>query len=143
MRRVLLAVAALAVPVSVITVSSSAAWAKTKPETSIVCKTLTGNVETTVVASQCTGDTGGSSEAVDATDLATGGTITWSNGKTTTIGTPTIASVHNKKCSGTAESFSAPVTADTTGLKTLGMTTGEVCVSSSDAISALKPLKTT
>ena len=146
MRRVLLALAVLTIPLSVVTVAfGSPAWAKTKAEKSITCKKFSGTISGTVTASGCNGNTGGGSQTIAATALATGGTVQWSNGKTTTIGAPTLGSVTNKKCKATgdsAESVSAPVMADTTGLTTLGTLTTQVCISGT-SISALKPVKIT
>jgi len=142
MRRILLTVAALTIPVSAVTLAfGNPASAKTKPETKITCKTLSGTIAS-IVAGGCNGNTGGSSEPISGTALASGGTITWVNGKTTTIAAPTLNTVKNSKCKGTAETFSATVTHDTTGLTSLGTATGEVCVASS-SITALKPLVTT
>jgi len=147
MRRVLLAVAALTIPVSAVTVAfGSPALAKAKAEKSITCKKLSGSISATITVSSCNGNTGGGSQALDATALATGGTITWSNSQSTTLGTPTLGSVTSKKCKATgdtAESFTMAVTADTTGLSVLGTATGQVCITSSGSISALKPLKVT
>jgi len=152
MRRILLtaaAVAALAVPASVATVGLSApAWAAG----SITCTTISGTASTTVTVSGCTGGvTGGSSVPAPATSLATGGTIHWVSGSTTTTNAPTLVATSAKKCPGyvkggssnpTADKFSSTVTADTgDGIKVPGKSSGAVCISSTGVISALKPLK--
>jgi hypothetical protein len=85
-----------------------------------------------------------------ATALATGGTITWVSGGSTTIGAPTLTTTSATKCPGyvkgaasnpTAESFTATVTADSgDGLKLPGEAKGAVCLGTSGAITALKTL---
>ncbi|HXW34407.1 MAG TPA: hypothetical protein VEJ87_07490 [Acidimicrobiales bacterium] len=146
MRRVLLTVAALAIPLSAATVTMTGGTAWAKGEKSITCKTVGGNPTGTVVISSCNGNTGGGA-SVSGLALATGGVVTWNNGKTTTIGTPTLSSPKNKKCSAAGDAvdaFTAPVTADTTGLTSLGTASGEVCVNlGNSTISDLKPIKIT
>jgi hypothetical protein len=118
----------------------------------ITCTTLTGTATGTTVVSGCTGgNTGGSSQPVNSSTLATGGTITWVSGSATTISAPVLKSTSAKKCPGyvkggssnpSADTFKANVTADTgDNLKVPGTATGAVCISSSGAITALKPLK--
>jgi hypothetical protein len=142
----LLGIAALtgSVGVGSVLIASGPAWAKA--EKSITCKNLSGNIGSTIVASNCNGNTGGSSEPLNATTLAAGGTIDWVNGKTTTIAAPTLKTIkNNAKCPSpdTAESFTAKVTGDTTGLTKLGTAKGAVCIDGSGNISAIKPLKAT
>jgi hypothetical protein len=147
MRRVLLMAAALAIPVSgmsVVALNGGVAGAAVK----ISCTTITGNASSTITISGCTGgDTGGSSKPVEATSLETGGTIDWVSGSTTTFASPTLKSVSAKKCPGyvkggssnpSAESAKGTVTADSgDGLKLPGKYAGEVCISSSGAITAV------
>jgi hypothetical protein len=151
MRRALLLVAALAIPVSgasVVAMSSEAGAA-----VSITCTTITGNASSTIVVSGCTGgNTGGSSKPISATALAAGGTITWVSGSTTTVAAPTLTATSAKKCPGyvkggssnpTADKFAGKVTGDTgDGIKVPGTDKGAVCISSSGAVTALKPLVT-
>jgi hypothetical protein len=102
----------------------------------IKCAHLTGNVSSTFTLSGCNGNTGGASQPV--ANLATGGPITWVNGKSTTFGKPTISSTEHDadpkgKCpAGTAESeVSGAVTADTTGSAPVpGKYKLEVCLNS-------------
>jgi hypothetical protein len=116
---------------------------------SISCTTITGSA--TLVVSGCTGgDTGGSSQPLSAATLATGGTITWSTGASTTISAPTITATSATKCPGyvkkaatepTAENFTAAVTSDSgDGLKLPGTAKGAVCISTTGQITALKAL---
>jgi len=136
-----MAMAALTIPVATVTVAfSSPAWAKA--EKSITCKTISGNITGTITLSKCKGNTGGSSQPLTATALATGGKLVWSNSQSTTIGSPTLGTVTSPKCSGTADTVSAAITADTTGLTSLGTLTTEVCISGS-TITGLKPVKIT
>jgi hypothetical protein len=83
--------------------------------------------------------------------LAGGGTIDWVSGSTTTIGAPTLTSTSAKKCPGyvkgastepAADKITATVTGDTgDGIKFPGKVTGDVCISQTGSITALKPLK--
>jgi hypothetical protein len=149
MRRALLLVAALAIPVS--GASAVAMSAEAGAAVSIVCTTITGTVTGTIVVSGCTGgNTGGSSTATPTSTLASGGTIHWVSGSTTTIGSPTLTATSAKKCPGyvkggssnpTADKFTATVTGDTgDGIKVPGSSKGAVCISSGGNITALKPL---
>jgi hypothetical protein len=117
----------------------------------IVCTTISGNVSGNITVGGCTGgNTGGGSQPLSALDLATGGTITWLSGGSTTIGSPTLASTSSKKCPGysktsttnpSAENFTAVVSSDTgDGLKLPGSAKGAVCIAADGTISALKPL---
>jgi len=152
MRRILLtaaAVAALAVPASVATVGLAApAWAAG----SITCTSISGSASTTITISGCTGGvTGGSSVPIAGSALATGGTLHWVSGSTTTISAPVLTSTSAKKCPGyvkggssnpTADKVAGTVTADTgDGIKVPGKYSGAVCITSTGAVSALKPLK--
>jgi hypothetical protein len=121
------------------------ASAKTKVEKSITCRSFSGTVSGTITMSGCNGNTGGSSAPLNATSLATGGKISWTNGDSTTIASPTLGSVKSSKCKASgdlAESVSAAVKADTTGLSSLGTLTTQVCVANGN-VTALKPVKIT
>jgi hypothetical protein len=147
MRRVVLTVTSLTLPFALVSVTlSGPAWAKTKPEKVIVYKQFSGTIAGTVTASGCNGNTGGGSQPTNSSALASGGTITWKNSKTTTIGKPTITGITSPKCKATgdsADSVTATVTADTTGLKTLGTLTSKVCITATGNISSLGPTKIT
>ncbi len=117
----------------------------------ISCSTISGTASGTSTVSGCTGgDTGGGSQPVNSTTLATGGTIDWLSGGSTTIGAPTLTSAPATKCPGyvknassepTADDFTATVSSDTgDGLKLPGSAKGAVCISTTGVISALKPL---
>jgi len=150
MRRILLTVAAMLIPVGGLTlgIAGTAGAATGK----ITCTTFTGNASSTLVISGCTGgNTGGSSLPLSAVSLATGGTVTWVSGSTTTSGVPTLTTVAATKCPGyvknaatnpSADSFTATVTADTgDGMLIPGAETGSVCVGTDGSITALKALK--
>ena len=154
MRRILLTVVAMLIPAAGLTlgVASTAGAATGK----ITCTTFTGNASSTLVISGCTGgNTGGSSQPLSALSLATGGTVTWVSGSTTTSGVPTLTTVAPTHCPGyvkppkgttppepSADSFTASVTADTgDGIFIPGTETGEVCVGTDGSITALKALK--
>jgi hypothetical protein len=114
-------------------------------EKSITCKTLTGpDASGNIVISKCNGNTGGSTVSFPFATLASGGVVTWTNGKTTTFGTVTTGTgKKTAKCATTPITFKATVSADTTGLTKLGTSTGEVCVAASGAFSFVKPMKIT
>jgi hypothetical protein len=146
MRRVLLMAAALAIPVSalsVVAVNGGVAGAAV----TIKCTSISGTATGTITISGCTGgNTGGSSNPEPASTLASGGTIDWVSGSTTTFGSPTLKSVSATKCPGyvkkgsnnpSAESAKGTVTADTgDGIKVPGKFSGEVCIASNGDISA-------
>src|ERR1700677_2361796 len=149
MRKILLTLAVLVVPLSAITLGfAGTAGAAGK----LTCTTITGSDTSTIVVSGCSGgNTGGSSEPVNAADLATGGTVDWVSGSSTTIAAPTLTSISAKKCPGyvkdassnpAAESFSATVTSDDgDGMLLPSTGVGEVCVATDGSITALKPFE--
>ncbi len=145
MRRALLLAAALSIPVT--GASLALAGGTAVAGVKIVCTNVNGTVSGTITISGCTGGvTGGSSTATPTSTLATGGTIHWVSGSTTTFGAPTLVSKAGKKCPGyvkgassnpSLDKFSGAVTADTgDGLKVPGKYSGTVCVSSSGTITA-------
>ncbi len=150
MRRILLTVVAMLIPAAGLTLGlSGTAGAATGK---ITCTTFTGNASSTLVISGCTGgNTGGSSQPLSALSLATGGTVTWVSGSTTTSGVPTLTTVAATHCPGyvkgaatnpSADSFTAAVTGDTgDGMLIPGTEAGEVCVGTDGSITALKALK--
>lgn len=130
MRRVLMAAAALVIPVAGVAVGfSSPAFAKAA---SITCKSISGT-ESTAVLSECTGGhTGGSSEPLN---LADGGPIDWVSGSVTTVAKPKASFPSAKKCikmygaGSTAAAIKDTVTKDTgDGIKVPGKVTGAVCI---------------
>lgn len=149
MRRILIAGIAMLISVAGVTlVTSGVAGAAGK----LTCTSLAGNASSTVTIGGCTGgNTGGGSAPLTATDLATGGTITWLSGTSTTIGAPALTSSPGKKCPGyvknaatnpTLEAFTAAVTADQgNGMLIPGSVSGEVCLGTSGAITLAKDLK--
>ncbi len=127
------AAVALALPIGgAIVFSASPASAAVK---TITCTKAKGNADTTmkIQLKGCNGNTGGKSKKLSITLLASGGTVPWTNGKTTTFGSPTLGS--GTDCSPTAgaggdETFTGQVTADTTkSAKPIpGNYSGEVCI---------------
>ena len=150
MRRILLTMVAMLIPIGGLTLGlSGVAGAATGK---IVCTTATGTVTGTLTISGCTGgNTGGSSTPFPTTALATGGTVTWVSGSTTTSNAPTLKAVSATKCPGyvkkaatnpAAESFTATVTGDTgDSILVPGKETGEVCVGTDGTISVLKAIE--
>lgn len=151
MRRILLTLAAMLLPVAGLTlgIAGTAGAATGK----IICTTLTGTETGTITVSGCTGgNTGGSSHPLSAAALATGGTISWVSGSSTTVNAPALTPISAKKCPGyvknaasepSAESFTATVTADSgDGMLLPATTTGEVCIATDGSITALKSLET-
>lgn len=147
MRRTVLMVAALALPISgALAAMGGPAAAAAKAEKSITCKVFAGTVSGTITLSKCNGNTGGSSQALSSGALASGGTLVWTNSKQTVIGTPVLSGITSKKCKATGDSalsVSIPVTSDTTGLTSLGTLTTQVCIDGSGNITGLKPVKIT
>jgi len=154
MRRVILAAAALTIPISAFAATATMGGAASTKVVKIKCTTITGTIASIVVSGCTGGNTGGSSMPTPGTALALGGTITWVSGSTTTIGAPTLTPVvPAKKCPGyvknaatepTAEKFSATVTGDTgDGLAIPGLSTGGVCIGLTGAITALGKMQTT
>lgn len=149
MRRILLTVAAILIPVAGVTlgfVGTAGATGK------LQCTSLSGNASTTVTLSGCTGGrTGGSSQAVNSATLATGGTIPWVSGTTTTIAAPALTTISAKHCPGyvknassepAAESFTATITGDSgDGILIPATLSGEVCVGTDGSITLLKTVK--
>jgi hypothetical protein len=146
-------VTALAVTMSAGVLTAAQAGAA-GPNGKTVCSTVSGTVTGTITVSGCvdanTASTGGSSNPVGTTSLATGGTLTWINGKTITFTAATVTPTNPKKCPGyvkgaatnpTADKFTGGVTASTSGMKIPGKIKGAVCISHAGAITALKPLK--
>jgi hypothetical protein len=112
----LLAIGAIAGSASVAVLTGPASAAGT----GIKCGALTGNIANTVKLSKCSGNTGKSSKAIPATQLATGGKITWVNGKTTTL--TLTAKAKGTACPAGSTEYQAKgmVTGDTTGSATVG-----------------------
>ena len=137
--------------------SGGQAWAASAPKGKVTCTTVTGTATGTVTISGCAGsaNTGGASMPLPTLSLATGGTVTWVSGKTTTFSAATLVATKAKKCPGyvkppktgpqpsnpTATKFSGTVTADTSGMKLPGKYKGAVCISPAGNITALKALK--
>jgi hypothetical protein len=151
MRKILVTLAVLTVPISALTLGlSGTAGAAGK----LSCTTITGNASSTIVVSGCTGgNTGGASEPVTALALETGGTVNWVSGSSTTVGAPTLTTISAKKCPGyvkdamsnpAAESFTTSVSSDSgDGMLLPATATGEVCIATDGTITALKPFATT
>ena len=152
-RRIFGAALALTLTVSgAALVSGGPAWAASGPHGKVVCTTITGTVSGTITISGCSGtsNTGGATQPTPTASLATGGTITWVSGKTTTISAAALVTTSAKKCPGyvkggsnnpSADKVSGTVNADTSGLKVPGKYKGAVCISPSGNITALKALK--
>jgi hypothetical protein len=150
MRRILLTVAVMALSVTGLTlgVSSQAGAAGV----AITCTTISGSATTTVTISGCTGgNTGGASHPLNGTALATGGTVTWLSGSTTTLGVPVLTATSAKKCPGyvkggisnpAADKATVPVTGDNgDGIKVPGTAKGTICIYPNLSVSLEKPLK--
>lgn len=151
MRRILVTAAAIAVSTAGLTLGVAT---QVGAAVKITCTTMSGSATGTTVISGCSGgNTGGSSHPLNSSSLATGGTVSWLSGSTTTLGAPALTATSAKKCPGyvkkgtnnpTADKFTAPITADTgDGIKVPGTATGAVCLAKDGTISALKPLKIT
>jgi hypothetical protein len=87
------------------------------------------------------GNTGGASQPMQATSLATGGTINWINGKTTTVKL-TVVEGDSTTCPAGNTRYDAKgkVTADTTGSTSVGAKVkASVCVNNTTGDIALVP----
>jgi hypothetical protein len=127
------AAVALALPIggAVALTSGPAGAVKTK---TITCTKATGSTNTgKIKLKKCNGNTGTKSTNLSIALLASGGTVTWANAKTTTFGSPTLATGSNCPAGDTDELFSGTVSADTTGsAKPIpGVYNGEVCIDGS------------
>jgi hypothetical protein len=155
MRRILLLAAALAIPASGFSLALTSGVASASgPKGKTVCTSINGTASTTVTVSGCTdsngANTGGGTHPIPTSTLATGGTVTWNSGFTSTFSAPTLVSTSAKHCPGyvkgassnpTADKFSGTVTADTAGFKVPGKYKGEVCIAQNGTITAPKPTK--
>ncbi|HTZ08602.1 MAG TPA: hypothetical protein VMB72_06005 [Acidimicrobiales bacterium] len=152
MKRGILLAVALTIPLASALVVGGEAWAAKGPSGKEVCTTISGSASGNVSVGGCSGTGGisGSSTPFPATTLEHGGTVTFGSA-TVTFGAPALATKPGKKCAGyskTASSnpfidkFSGAVTGNSPQtLKLPGKYSGEVCVSTSGVISAVKPLK--
>ncbi len=160
MRRVLVLVATLVIPVAGIAVAldGGSAWAK-GPNGKLSCSSVASS-GIGIEISGCT-DSGSAtgvtnSVVLSETALATGGPVQWNNGTITVFGQLALVDTSAKKCPGYMKStpkapYSGPepsalkisgsVTMDNAGLKVPGRFKGEVCISDSDTVSSPKPLK--
>ena len=155
MRRILLVAAALAIPAAGMSMALTGGVASAAgPKGSTTCSSVNGTATGTITISGCVdksgANTGGGTTPITTTSLATGGTVTWLSGKTSTFGAATLVATSNTKCPGyvkggstnpTADKFSGTVTASTAGFKIPGKYSGAVCISHAGAITALKALK--
>jgi hypothetical protein len=155
MRRILLLAAALAIPVSGVSLALTGGPASASgPKGKTVCTTVSGTVSGTVTISGCTdsngANTGGGTHPLPVASLAGGGTVTWDSGFTSSFSAATLVSTSAKHCPGyvkgassnpSADKFSGTVTADTAGFKVPGKYKGEVCISQSGNITNPKPVK--
>jgi hypothetical protein len=130
--RILSAVAvAVAATLGVVTFVGPASAAGLK----IKCTHLTGNLNGTLTLSGCNGNTGGSSMPLPAFQfLGGGGTITWLNGKLTTVTLAATGETETDPAGGSCPAGSSEiqskgtVTADDTGSAPVGgVAKGEVC----------------
>jgi hypothetical protein len=149
MRRILTVAAvavAMSIPVSVATVSLAGTAGAVS---TVQCKGLAGTITGTVTISKCTpsGGKGYKSASGLATNLATGGNITWkTSGATTTIGdasaTQVVPSTCPKADTGGEYSFTGQVTAASTsgtGIPAVGDTvSATACIGKTGKISLLK-----
>ena len=149
-RRTMVVVAAVISIACVMGVSSSAFASKAHKtaKVTIKCSGLSGTLTGTTTLTGCKGgNTGGSSTSLGA-KLASGGTITWTSGATTTVGTPTLATLSTSKCpvidglkASSANKVTATVTAEN-GVGNLpipGTFTGAACLYSNDDVATVKP----
>jgi hypothetical protein len=106
----------------------------------IACKQLTGSIAGNITFKKCTGNTGGASMPLPASQLTKGGTVTWKNTKTTTITLAVVAGDASKCKAGSAEyEANGKTKSDTTGsAKIKGKVHASVCVAGSGTVSLVK-----
>jgi hypothetical protein len=128
------AAATVVVPIAGMAASGPAGAAKTK---TITCTKMSGNASTTVKVSGCNGNTGTKSKKLNPAILGAGGVVKWANGKTTTIGAPTLGAGTNCPVGTNDATATGAVTADTTlSAKPIpGVYNIEVCVDGSGNVS--------
>jgi hypothetical protein len=114
----------------------------------IKCTHLTGNLNTTLTLSGCSGNTGGDSTPVPAfTFLGGGGNVVWVNGKVTSVSMAITGETDTDPAGGSCPAgygeleSKGTVTADNTGSALVGgVAKGEVCQNSSNNNLTLEPL---
>ena len=141
MRRLLLGIAALALPVAGATAGAVATAGTAGASAPVSCTKISGNVATAVTLKGCGGGLG--KGTAPAPTLATGGTITWKghNKGTTTIGNVSVTSPGQGGCKtgSTEEDFTGTVTANTSKANILGNTvSGRACANAAGNLSLVK-----
>jgi hypothetical protein len=140
-RVVTAAAVALLIPASVVTVAISGT---ASAASGVTCSKIVGTTSGTVTIEKCTPSAGKEYKkaSAPATDLATGGTITWNGKATTTIGDATVgggSSQGSCKKGSDEYTFKGTITAASTtgtGIPAKGdAVSAEACVSSSGKIS--------
>ena len=141
MRRIMLGIAALALPVTAATAGAVVSAGPAGASAPVSCAKVTGNISGNLTLKGCGGGLGkGSAPAVS---LATGGTITWKgkNKGSTTIGNVAVTSPGQGACAAgsTEEDFTGTVTANTSKANILGTgVAGQACVSAAGSVSLVK-----
>ncbi len=133
-----MSVAAVAATASLgaVAVTGMASSASASTGLKVKCTTLTGNDTSTATLTGCNGNTGGATMPIAITSLITGGTITWANSLTTTIGAPTITTGILCPVGDSDDVAKGTVTADTTGSVTVGGKYKiEICIDGSGNLS--------
>jgi hypothetical protein len=141
MRRVILAAAALAMPIAAATTWVVATAGTAGASAPGSCTKLSGNVGTTITRKGCGGGLGKGSAA--GVSLTTGGTIVGkgNHNGSTTVGNVSVTSPGQGSCAATSteEDFTGTVTADTSKANLSGTTvSGSACVDGSGNISLVK-----
>jgi hypothetical protein len=154
-RRFISATAVVVLTLGAVVVTATGAEAAKGPKGKTACTTITGTVSGNIQISGCVdsngANTGGASVPFPTLNLATGGTITWASGKTTTLGLPITVPTNAKKCPGyvkgattnpTALKVGGAVTADTSGMKVPGKVKGAICLAADlQTVTLLKTFK--
>lgn len=141
MHRVMLALAALSIPVAASTAGLVVAAGPAGASAPVSCAKVTGNVSGHVTLKGCGGGLGKGSSPANA--LATTGTIHWKGhhkGTTTVTITSVSTPVVSRCAKGSTEmDATGTVTADTSGKVAVGSpVSGDVCVTAHGAISLVK-----
>ncbi|HLN15429.1 MAG TPA: hypothetical protein VK277_01635 [Acidimicrobiales bacterium] len=140
MRRLLLSVAALAIPVSTASAISIGIAGPAGASAPVSCTKVVGVITGNITFKGCGGGLG--KGTAPAASLATGGTITWLGrikGTTTVALSVTSPGQGGCKKNSTEYDATGTVTADTTGVVSVGdPVSGRACLSPSGSISLVK-----
>ncbi len=130
----------LALPIGTVAALSAGSVGATTTKT-ITCTKVTGNINRMIEIKGCNGNTGTKSKKVVAITIATGRTVNWKSGKSTTFGSPILGAGTRCPRGDSDDTFIGGVRADTSrSVKPIpGTYQGEVCINNSNGAISLAP----